>query len=94
MDIENTPAANVAFTGVVADELSRLYREIKNLNNRVEEAVSQVEYVSTVNGKLLNENQRLRAEREGLALQNAELMRKVFLAENELSVIKRKREKK
>lgn len=30
-DIEATPIANVAFTGVVADEINRLNREIKGL---------------------------------------------------------------
>lgn len=31
---EMTPTANVAFKGVVADEISRLYRDIKDLREQ------------------------------------------------------------
>lgn len=93
MDVEMTPTANVAFNGVVADELSRLYREIKELNNKVEQATFLVRDTTELNGKLLTENRRLRTELEGAARQTAELMRRLFLAENELSVIKKRKNK-
>lgn len=93
MDVEMTPTANVAFNGVVAEELTRLYREIKELNIRVEDAVELVRSTTELNGKLLEANRVVRNERDGLARQNAELLRRTFLAENELSVIKQKREK-